>query len=401
MGPLPLRRRTAGALATVALVTAVPLAMAAVRTDTIVSGITAEVDYHSEGQIDGGNIHIISDRAPAQGQASTSCDPDPRAEPHLRPSCSFAPPAGQGDEFISFGRHVPDGDSSPNGAFTPVDSPETRDYFNATKAGIRDGGWIFEGDFFDDIDVRFRLAPVRLDALLAPEGDANNRWRRICGVGEVLGLSRQNQGGALDHPMAAPFARGQLRKFVVQIWDADWRDSSDNDGGNQDFFAIDILKPGSTFDTTECNEPSDETPRPPGPLDPGPNGEDPRPTQGAAANRPTPSVPARVVGSAVAGARASLEGRSGCVKRAFRAQVKGTSIASVAFFLDGKHVATDRRPDRRGAFSRLIRPTNMIVGRHRVTAVVTFASNSGAGRRTMAFNFRRCAPAVKAARFTG
>ncbi|MBA3328731.1 MAG: hypothetical protein H0T43_10560, partial [Solirubrobacterales bacterium] len=255
------RKRTfIAALAASIMLAVVALSYAAIRTDPIIAASAPDADYHTEGQIIAGNIHVNTDRAPDDGVALATCDPDPRPEPHARPDCTWGTPAGIGDDFLNFGRHIPDGDSSPNGAFTP-ESTDTRDNFNG-KAGFKDGG-IFEGHFFDDDDMNFRLTPRTVDAYMAPEGNANNRWRRVCGTGVVEQFNNSGPGGAEAHPAKAPFAPGQIRKFIMQVWDADHRDPTDLEGGNQDFFIIDILGVDSQFDTARCLEPNQPPPPPP------------------------------------------------------------------------------------------------------------------------------------------
>src|SRR3954468_15965450 len=242
------------------------------------SAPNSDVGYHAEGQIIGGNIQIQSARAPSQGQALTRCDPDPRPAPHSRPDCTWATPGGSGREEVGLPGQIgrPDTDTSPNSAFTPNTS-DTREILNGDAAldhGGGGGGPRFQGLFFGDEDMHFRLTPGSLDAYLAPEGDANNRWRRICGTGTVEQFN--NSGGGNNDPRS-PFQANQVRKFVLQTWDADWREPSNADGGNQDFFIIDILAPGSTFDTSTCQaQAPQQQPQPqPQPGAPAPEGPAP------------------------------------------------------------------------------------------------------------------------------
>lgn len=81
-----------------------------------------------------------------------------------------------------------------------------------------------------------------------------------------------------------------------------------------------------------------------------------------------------------------------CIRRSFVAKVTGRRIARVVFSLDGRRV----RKDTRAPFSARIRTARS--GTHRVTARVTFLSDSRTAARTLSFRFRRCAAAV---RFTG
>src|SRR3954463_9774382 len=224
----------------------------------------SDVDYHAEGQIIGGNIQIQTDRAPDQGQALTRCDPAPRPAPHARPDCTWATPSGSGREEVGLPVQIgrPDTDTSPNGSFTPHSPgpPGVLHGHAPLDHGGGGGGPRFQGLFFGDEDMHFRLTPGTIDAYLAPEGNANNRWRRICGTGTVQQYN--NSGGGNNDPRA-PFLEGQVRKFVLQIWDADFREPSNADGGNQDFYIIDILAPGSSFNTSTCQAQAQQVQNPP------------------------------------------------------------------------------------------------------------------------------------------
>jgi hypothetical protein len=81
-----------------------------------------------------------------------------------------------------------------------------------------------------------------------------------------------------------------------------------------------------------------------------------------------------------------------CTRRSFGATVSGRRISRVVFSLDGRRIRTDTS----SPFS--ARVSTARPGRHRVTARVTFLSDSGTAARTLGFGFRRCAAAV---RFTG
>ena len=383
------------ALAGSVMLAVVALAWGAIRTDPIIAASAVDADYHTEGQIIAGNIHVNTDRAPDDGIALTTCDPDPRPEPHTRPACTWGTPQGIGDDFLNFGRHIPDGDSSPNGAFTPQ-TTDSRDNFNG-KVGFNDGG-IFEGHFFDDDDMHFRLTPRTVDAYLAPEGNANNRWRRVCGTGVVEQFNNQGTGGAEEHPALPPFAPGQIRKFVMQVWDADHRDPSDNDGGNQDFFIIDILRVGSLFDTSRCLEPDQRPPNPPvNPQNPNqPN--NPRPVTATGGSQPAIIV----AGASAPSLRvaAGLRGPRACVSRAFTAAVGGTNIARVDFLLNGRRVARVTRRDASGAFrARMLLRRGS--SRGTVTARVVFRNGTNARARNLRLAVRRCARAQQRPSFTG
>jgi uncharacterized repeat protein (TIGR01451 family) len=96
---------------------------------------------------------------------------------------------------------------------------------------------------------------------------------------------------------------------------------------------------------------------------------------------------------------ARLLGPSGCVKQAFRARVTGRSIASVAFFVDGKLVK--RIVGVHDVYSVRLHPRALGLGRHRVVARVRFVSASGTAPQRFRLTFRRCAAQQVAPRFTG
>jgi hypothetical protein len=384
------------ALLTVALAAIVVIAVAAVALgqggDVLVSGSQNDVDYHAEGQIIGGNVQIQTDRAPDQGQALTRCDPDPRPTPHNRPDCTWATPTGSGREETQLNGQIgrPDTDSSPNKAFTP-DSSDTREILNGLAAlEHANGEQRFTGDFFNDEDMHFRLTPRTMDAYLAPEGDANNRWRRICGTGVVEQFN--NSGGGNNDPRA-PFLEGQVRKFIVQTWDADFREPSNGQGGNQDYWIIDILAPGSTFDTTVCQPVNAQNQQP---AVPPPPGQPAPPGQATVAPGVAPSTsPAR--------GRAALNGPGGCRSSAFSASVIGQNIAQFVYLLDGRKIRTLTSPTSGSRWSTRIVPRRLKVGTHRVQAGVSFTANATPRVRVLSFTFQRCARAARrvSPRFTG
>lgn len=96
---------------------------------------------------------------------------------------------------------------------------------------------------------------------------------------------------------------------------------------------------------------------------------------------------------------ARMLGPSGCVKQAFRARVTGRSIASVAFFVDGRLVK--RITGARDVYSVRVHPRSLGLGRHRVVARVKFESASGTAPQRFRLTFRRCAQQQVAPRFTG
>jgi hypothetical protein len=393
------------------------------RTDVILAGSTSQVDYHAEAAparpadggstIIGGNIHIKSDRGTRGGDAG-ACDPDPRFGDHPRPEdsgCEWAEPAGEGEDFIAFGRQIQndiaeesgetpnDTDTSPNGAFDPV-STDSRERFNG-KAGLDDTGALFmEGrPVLDDEDLNFRIRGTQTFAYLSPQGNADNRWRRLCGEGKVEEFSN-------NAPMAAPFEVDQVRPFVIQIWDADFKDPSDNDGGNQDYFIIDVFPAGTTFDVETCqpvNPPNNPPNNPPviPPNNPPVIPPSIPPTVTPAAPLPRSGVEAVVIRRRARGA-AQIAGVRACPVSAVPVRVRGRLIRRVTFFVDGRRVGAVSRANAAGQFQVRIDPRRMRAGTHRVRAVVQFRSGAGPSR-TLRTSFRVCARPVQQVQpsFTG
>ena len=106
-----------------------------------------------------------------------------------------------------------------------------------------------------------------------------------------------------------------------------------------------------------------------------------------------------VLPESILSGQARLRGPSGCVKQAFRARVTGRSIASVAFYLDGKLVK--RYGSARSRYTIKLSPRRYGFGRHQVVAKVTFLARTGTQARTIRLTFRRCAQGAVAPRFTG
>jgi hypothetical protein len=94
-----------------------------------------------------------------------------------------------------------------------------------------------------------------------------------------------------------------------------------------------------------------------------------------------------------------MRGPSGCVKQAFRARVRGRSIASVTFFVDGRKVKTIR--GERAVYAIKVRPGRFGFGRHKIVARVQFTAASKTAARRLPLTFRRCAQGAVAPRFTG
>lgn len=418
MGGVRMRSLAAAALGACLLIIAAVAFGDQARQTVILGGTSPQVLYHAESaptrpdgasRIIGGNIHIVSDRAPDDGQALAACDPDPRTGTHPRPDdegCTWDAPQGSGEDFIAWGRHIQenfpeesgqparDTDFFPNG--TPVGDPgatPTRESFNGRGGFDRDNALFMDDRLvLEDEDLNFRIRGVSTAAYLAPQGDANNRWRRLCGTGVVEAIDD-------NRPPLNGFAVGQPREFVVQIWDADWRDPSDQDGGNQDYFIIDVFSLTNDFDPASCRSlpPGQELPptlRPPSQEIPPPG----QPGQPAV----TPEGEPLVLGEQIVAGTARLSGPRRCVNRTFSAVVRGRQIARVVFLVDGRRIGTVQRPNRRGEWAIRINPRRFSAGVHRIRARVSFVR--GAGRSvSRSVAFQRCPrPAQRVApRFTG
>jgi hypothetical protein len=389
------------------------------RTDVILAGSQASVDYHAEAAparpadggatIIGGNIQIVSDRG-VRGGTAGACDPDPRFGTHPRPDdqgCTWDEPVGAGQDFVAFGRHIQndapvdsgqlpnDTDTSPDGAFTPLATP-TRESFNGRGGLDKDGALFMENrPVLDDEDLNFRIRGTEIFNYVSPQGNADNRWRRLCGEGVVE---------TLDHnaPMTEPFEPGQTRPFVVETWDADFKDPSDLDGGNQDYFIIDVFPQGTTFDVRSCVA---QVPPPDNPPNNPPNNPPVVPAPPAppvvAATPPAP-VSAVLGERAVAQGTARIAGASACPVRPFGIRVSGRQIRRVTFTVDGRRAGSVTRPDRLGRFQVRVDPRRLRAGVHRVQARVEFVSGAGSAR-TLRMSFRICArPAAQVQpNFTG
>jgi hypothetical protein len=84
----------------------------------------------------------------------------------------------------------------------------------------------------------------------------------------------------------------------------------------------------------------------------------------------------------------------------FTARVRGRSIATVKYAVDGRRVKTVRRANGAGDFAVRINSARYDEGAHRLTARVTFRAGSGTRARTLTARFLRCQQAVLPS-FTG
>ena len=97
---------------------------------------------------------------------------------------------------------------------------------------------------------------------------------------------------------------------------------------------------------------------------------------------------------------AQLRGPSGCVRGPFRATVRGSRIARVTFFRDGKRIKRINAKPGQTRFRVSVTPSRR-PGVHRITARIVFETASGTSARTLRLSFQRCARQVVRPRFTG
>jgi hypothetical protein len=115
-----------------------------------------------------------------------------------------------------------------------------------------------------------------------------------------------------------------------------------------------------------------------------PDSVDSTPT--GAAGTPGAGVP----GAVAPGTPATIAGPPRCVKAPFWARVRGGSIASVTFAVDGRPRATLHAKPGRTVFVLLIKPMEQSRTTHRITARVRFTAASGRKARTLRLVYKRC-----------
>lgn len=122
-------------------------------------------------------------------------------------------------------------------------------------------------------------------------------------------------------------------------------------------------------------------------------GEDPEPTPAPA---PAPPVPAPAAPAPTTGT-ATLHVTHGCVSggRA-RANVTGTAIASVSYYVDGKRVARVTSPSSSGRFAFSMACSRLSYGAHRARVSVAYVVGTSTTRR-----FQITRKGRSSARFTG
>jgi uncharacterized repeat protein (TIGR01451 family) len=113
---------------------------------------------------------------------------------------------------------------------------------------------------------------------------------------------------------------------------------------------------------------------------------------------PVKVVPAKLAQTVVRGT-AFAHGPSECVVGNARVYVRGRQIKSVTFYLDGPHVKTLKRPDRKGRYLVSIDARKLGFGVHRVKIVVVFVPRSKTKSKTIYVLVARCRPPRPA--FTG
>jgi Bacterial Ig domain len=122
-------------------------------------------------------------------------------------------------------------------------------------------------------------------------------------------------------------------------------------------------------------------------------GEEPDPAPPPAQPAPTPTPTPTTPTVPVVHGSAKLRTSQCVVANRAKASVSGTSIASVAFYVDGKKVKTVSSPDSSGRYTFTMSCTHLSVGTHRAKASVAFTSGATPTNRTLMFQITRSAAA--------
>jgi hypothetical protein len=81
---------------------------------------------------------------------------------------------------------------------------------------------------------------------------------------------------------------------------------------------------------------------------------------------------------------------SGCQLKTFKAYVRRKSgVRKVVFRVDGKQVAVDRKPDKKGQFIGVIKPSKLKAGPHILTGTIIFKAK-GHKPKVLTLRFRKC-----------
>jgi hypothetical protein len=98
---------------------------------------------------------------------------------------------------------------------------------------------------------------------------------------------------------------------------------------------------------------------------------------------------------------ARLRGPTGCISsRSHVLTVRGSRIARVSFYVDGRYVGTRTKPNRGTAYTVTVRGSRLSRGSHVVTARVTYVADTNPRTKILRLSFARCARAVTP-KFTG
>ena len=98
---------------------------------------------------------------------------------------------------------------------------------------------------------------------------------------------------------------------------------------------------------------------------------------------------------------ARLRGPTGCISSATHVlTVRGSRIARVTFYVDGRYIGTRTKPNRGTAYTVTVRGSRLRRGSHVVTARVTYVPGTNPSSRILRLSFARCARAVTP-KFTG
>ncbi len=109
-----------------------------------------------------------------------------------------------------------------------------------------------------------------------------------------------------------------------------------------------------------------------------------------------------VLPSRVTPGSARLAGRTGCVRASsFLARVRGKSIASLRFTIDGKVVKSVKFAKGASSYRYRVAVSKLRFGHHRLVVKASFTKASGTKSKTLRLSFQRCGTQLVAPQFTG
>jgi hypothetical protein len=123
-------------------------------------------------------------------------------------------------------------------------------------------------------------------------------------------------------------------------------------------------------------------------------------TTGTTAGQPTGTTASQPTGTTTATATTvaatedvfltkDVQTVSGCKLKPFKAYVRRKNVRKVTFKVDGRRVAVDRKPNRKGQYIARIKPGKLKAGAHVLTATVTYKAKTKKAK-TLTLRFRKC-----------